>query len=623
MIERFFLFFAAVGFSLIFTPLIRSFANWARILDFPSERKVHNKPVPLLGGIAIFLSFNITIILGIIINPSYLGESIWSRWQALLLCQTIILGLGFLDDMIRVQPGIKLLFQIFVGVLIFLFGFGINNITNPLNNTVSHLGIFSFPVTIFWLLLIVNALNLMDGLDGLAAGTSLIVSMTVFAICYFTQNNGVAFVSLILAGSLLGFLKYNFYPAKIFLGDSGSLLLGFLLAVFSIQGSSKGATLVAVLAPVLALGLPIMETLLSMIRRLMRSIHLIDYPTKNGNFWALYFRGFSIFKADKDHIHHRLLKLGYSQKQAVSVLYGICIGLSVLAFLSIAFNNINFVAFLGAIVIAVFIGIKSLKYQEFKILESGLLMPVFNFPVINSRLFHAFFDLAIVSFSFFLCLTLIFREFGGQEKILFIESLPLLLLIKIIVFYLSGIYKKSWAYSSLEELISLFSAVFLSVLISAVVFEAVFGIEAFGGLVFFVLDFYLLLTFAGGFRFSYRILTNYYKKSLSRKGKKALIYGAGYKGSTVLKEIRHNGDYPVYPVGYLDDDPAKRGKDMHGCPVLGSIDDLERILSDIDISEIIISSSKIAKNKINRLAELCRQRGIIVRQFEFRFYEFP
>jgi len=132
-----------------------------------------------------------------------------------------------------------------------------------------------------------------------------------------------------------------------------------------------------------------------------------------------------------------------------------------------------------------------------------------------------------------------------------------------------------------------------------------------------------LLTFAGGFRFSYRILTNYYKKCLSRKGKKALIYGAGYKGSTVLKEIRHNGDYPVYPVGYLDDDPAKRGKVMHGCPVLGSIDDLERILSNNDISEIIISSSKIAKNKINKLAELCRQRDIIVRQFEFRFYEFP
>jgi len=535
----------------------------------------------------------------------------------------IILALGIFDDVKHLQPWAKLILQVVAGIIIVLFGFGIEAITNPFTGNLIKLGFLSLPFTVIWVVLIANALNLVDGLDGLAAGTSFIAAATIFGISYFNQNIGVSIAAIVLAGSILGFIRYNFHPAKIFLGDSGSLLLGFLLAVFSIQGSSKGATLVAVLAPILALGFPIMETLLSMIRRFMRSIHLIDYPTKNGNFRALYFQGFSVFKADKDHIHHRLLKLGYSQRQAVSTLYGICIGLSVLAFLSVALKNINLVAFLGAIMIAVFIGIKCLKYQEFKILESGLLMPIFNFPVINSRLFQAFFDLAIISFSSFLCFTLIFRGFGGLEKLLFIESLPLLLLIKIIVFYLSGIYKKSWVYSSLEELISLFSAVFLSALISALVFEAVFGIEAFGGLVFFVLDFYLLLTFAGGFRFSYRILTNYYKKSLSRKGKKALIYGAGYKGSAVLKEIRHNGDYPVYPVGYLDDDPAKRGKVMHGCPVLGSIDDLERILSNIDISEIVISSSKIAKNRINKLAELSRQRGIIVRQFEFRFYEFP
>jgi len=623
MTKYFLSFLIAAGLSLILTPLVRSFARWANVLDLPSERKIHKKPVPLLGGIPIFLSFNFAIVLGLIFDRALLSEPILSNWQGLFICQIIILALGIFDDIKHLQPWAKLIVQVVAGIIIVLFGFGIEAITNPFAGNLVKLGFFSLPFTVIWLVLIANALNLVDGLDGLAAGTSFIAAVSIFGLSYFNQNIGVSIAAIALAGSILGFVRYNFYPAKIFLGDSGSLLLGFLLAVFSIQGSSKGATLVAVLAPVLALGFPIMETLLSMIRRFMRSIHLVDYPTKNGNFRALYFRGFSIFKADKDHIHHRLLKLGYSQRQAVSALYGICIGLSVLAFLSVAFNNINLVAFLGAIVIAVFIGIKSLKYQEFKILESGLLMPIFNFPVINSRLFHAFFDLAIVSFSSFLCFTLIFRGFGGPEKLLFIESLPLLLLIKIIVFYLSGIYKKSWAYSSLEELISLFSAVFLSVLISALVFESIFGIEAFGGLVFFVLDFYLLLTFAGGFRFSYRILTNYYKKSLSRKGKKALIYGAGYKGSTVLKEIRHNGDYPVYPVGYLDDDPAKRGKVMHGCPVLGSIDDLEKILSDIDISEIIISSSKIAKNKINKLAELCRRRGIIVRQFEFRFYEFP
>jgi len=613
----------AAGLSFILTPLIRSFARWANIFDFPSERKIHKQPVPLLGGLPIFLSFNLAIILGVIFDTALLREPILSRWQGLLVCQIIILGLGIFDDIHHLQPVVKLLFQVTAGVIIVLFGFGIESIANPLTGNIIKLSFLSIPITVIWLVLITNALNLVDGLDGLAAGTSFIVATTIFGLCYFNQNIGVGIASVALAGSILGFIRYNFYPARIFLGDSGSLLLGFLLAVFSIQGSSKGATLVAVLAPVLALGLPIIETLLSMIRRFLKSIHLIDYPTKNGSFRALYFKGSSIFKADKDHIHHRLLKLGFSQRKAVAALYGICMALSVLAFLSVAFKNINLVAFLGAIVIAAFIGIRSLKYQEFKILESGLLMPLFNFPAINSRLFHAFFDLAMISFSSYLSFTLIFRGFGGPEKLLFIHSLPLLLLIKIIVFYLSGIYKKSWAYSSLEELISLLGAVFLSTLISALVFESIFGIRAFGGLVFFVLDFYLLLTFAGGFRFSYRVLTNYYKKSLSQKGRKVLIYGAGYKGSAVLKEIRHNGDYPVYPIGYLDDDPSKKGKIMHGCPVMGSIDDLEKIVSNIDISEIIISTGKIAKNKISKLTDFCRQRRIIVRQFEFRFYEFP
>jgi FlaA1/EpsC-like NDP-sugar epimerase len=171
-------------------------------------------------------------------------------------------------------------------------------------------------------------------------------------------------------------------------------------------------------------------------------------------------------------------------------------------------------------------------------------------------------------------------------------------------------------------LTGILAAVFLSSLLSLLAMETFFGVDSFGGLAYFVLDFYILLTLSGGFRFSYRVLLSYYKKGFSRRGKRILIYGAGYKGSTVLKEIRHNGDYPVNPVGYLDDDPAKKGKYVHGCQIIGSLDDLENILGDDEIAEIVVSTSKIARDRINRLIEICRQRNIIVRQFEFRFYEF-
>lgn len=623
MSERFFLFFAAAGFSLIFTPLIRGFAAWANILDIPSERKVHKKPIPLLGGIPIFLSFNLAVILGIILNQSYMNEPILSKWQALLICQIIILGLGFIDDMIHVQPGTKFIFQISVGVLIFLFGFGINNITNPFNGTILHLGLFSLPITIIWLVLIINSLNLVDGLDGLAAGTALIVSLTIFAISFFNKNNGISFVSIVLVGSILGFLRYNFHPAKIFLGDTGSMLLGFLLSVFSIQGSSKGATLVAVLAPILALGLPIMETLLSMIRRLLRSIHIIEYSTKNGNQSVLFFKGFNLFKADKDHMHHRLLKLGYSHKKAVIILYGICIALSMLAFFAVALTNLNNIAFMVAILIAFFIGVRSLRYQEFKILENGLLIPIFNFPIINRRLFQAFIDLSMISLSAYLSFVLVFKGFGSHAKDLFIGSIPVILLIKIIIFYASGLYKGFWDYSSLEEFFKILGAIFLSSLVLALVFSQIYGLDTFGGLIFFVVDFYLLLTFVGGFRASHRVLNNYYKKDFAQKSKKVLIYGAGYRGSTVLKEIRHNGSYMVSPVGFIDDDPNKKGKVMHGCTILGSIEDLENIVIKDEISEIIISTAKIGREKIRKLTEFCKDKRIVIRQFEYRFYEFP
>lgn len=623
MVKYFVAFVGAGGMALILTPLVRSFARWAKVLDIPSERKIHKQPVPLLGGLAIFLSFNLAIALTILFDKALVGETILGRWQALFVCQVIILSFGIFDDVRRLKPWVKLILQIVAGVIIVLFGFGVEAIANPLTGSMINLGFLSVPFTIFWLVLIANALNLVDGLDGLAAGTAIIAGVTIFGLSFFNQNIGIGIASIALAGSVLGFTRYNFYPAKIFLGDSGSLLLGFLLAVFSIQGSSKGATLVAVMAPVLALGLPIMETLLSIIRRFIKSIHLVDYSTKNGSVRALYFRGIPLFRADKDHIHHRLLKLGFSQKKAVALLYGICIALSLMAFLSVALKNINWVGFLGAVVLAVFVGIRRLKYDEFKILENGLLMPVFNFPIVNSRLFHTFFDLGVISFSSYICLSLVFRGFGGEAKSLFIESLPLILLIKIVIFYLTGVYKKSWMYPSLEEMTGILGAVFFSSVVTTLVMEVVFGIDAFGGLAYFVLDFYILLTLAGGIRFSYRVLMNYYKKGFSQRGKKVLIYGAGYRGSTVLREIRHNGEYPVNPVGYLDDDPAKKGKSVHGCQVLGSVDELEDILSENDIAEIIISTGKIARNRVQKLVDLCKQKGIIVRQFEFRFYEFP
>ena len=615
-------FLTSTVLGLVLTPLIRIFAGWANIYDRPSDRNIHKRPVPLLGGISIFFAFNITVILGHYFNLSLVGDPFLSRWAALLVCQTIILALGSVDDAVHLQPSVKLLFQIIVAVLMILFGFGIGAITNPFTGDIVRLGIFSAPFTILWLVGITNALNLIDGLDGLSAGTSFIVSLTIGLIAYINGNAGIVFVTLCLAGSLLGFLPYNFHPAKIFLGDSGSLLLGFILAVISIQGSSKGPALVGLLAPILALGFPIMETLLSMIRRFLRSIRIIDDPTRNGRFRTVPVSKPSIFRADKDHFHHRLLKFGYSQKKAVILLYAICIALSVLAFLVVAIEDLNLTAALAAIIIVFFIGIKRLKYDEFRILENGLLIPLFSYPIINKSLFQVFIDLGMISFSFYLSFLLLFRGFDGPVRELFVRSLSIVLLVKIVVFHFSGLYKRSWVYSRLEDALAVLKATFLSSLISVVVLAFIFKLESFGGIVLFVLDFYLLLTGVAGLRISHHVFISYYRRSAARRGKKVLIYGAGGRGSTVLREIRKNGNYSFSPAGFMDDSPEKKGIQMQGVPVLGSIEDLDEIFRENNISEIIVSTTKIGRDKIKRLTEFGKQKGIVIRQYEYRFYEF-
>ncbi|MFW9972597.1 MAG: hypothetical protein ACFFDF_20595 [Candidatus Odinarchaeota archaeon] len=623
MIKYLFYFSVSTAIAFAITPFIRILAKKAKILDFPSERKIHDKPIPLLGGLPIFFSFNLTMLLGYVLNNSNVKNFLLKNWKPLLACQIIILILGVLDDLKKLQPRLKFLIQIFVGCLLLLFGFGIHTISNPFTDGVIQLGIFSIPITILWVVGITNALNLIDGLDGLAAGTSLIVCTTLFGISFFYQNLYIAFVSLILAGSILVFLRYNFYPAKIFLGDSGSLLLGFLLAILSIEGSYMGATLVAVLAPVLALGFPIVETLLSMIRRLLRSVHIVDYPSKNGKFKALFFKGFSMFEGDKDHVHHRLLKLGFSQRRAVLILYALCAALCVFAFITVAFKNLNITVFLGAIFIAFLIGIRSLDYQEFKILESGLLLPLFNFPIINKKVFQAFLDLFFISVSYYLSFILVFKNFGGFEKNLFIQTLPIVLVLKIIIFYFSGLYKGSWYYTSVEDLLMVSKSLVLSSLGAIIILSLFFGLGSFGGLTFFVIEFYLLSTMIAGYRASYKVISSLYNRNSGNKKRKVLIYGAGHRGSVALKEMKYNGSYFFSPVGFIDDDSEKKGKVLHNCPILGSIDDIDQVVNNNDIAEIVISTDKIKKDKIRWLIDFSKQKGIVIRQFEFRFYEFP
>jgi UDP-GlcNAc:undecaprenyl-phosphate GlcNAc-1-phosphate transferase len=282
--------------SAMLTPVIKKFAVKIKVIDIPKDnRRVHKKPIPLLGGLAIYFSFVLTLVL----KTGKLSQS----EMGILIGATIIALGGFLDDKFEIRPWQKLLFQITAALVLTIYGVKIVYITNPISSAElsMSIGLFSIPLTIIWVVGITNALNLIDGLDGLAAGVAFISAVTIFIIAFLNGRNEAAVLTVILAGAILGFLPYNFNPASIFMGDTGAQLLGFLLAAISIKGTIKSATAFAIAVPLLALGIPIYDTLFAMIRRKIN--------------------GKPIMQADKGHLHHRLLDMGLNQRQAVIIMY--------------------------------------------------------------------------------------------------------------------------------------------------------------------------------------------------------------------------------------------------------------------------------------------------------------
>ncbi|NIO20217.1 MAG: undecaprenyl/decaprenyl-phosphate alpha-N-acetylglucosaminyl 1-phosphate transferase, partial [Candidatus Aenigmarchaeota archaeon] len=225
-------------------------------------------------------------------------------------------------------------------IILFFFGFEIQSISNPFGNAI-HLGWFSLPLTVFWLVGLSNAFNLIDGIDGLASGVAFFATSALLAVALFLGNILPSLFTAALAGATLGFLRYNFNPAKIFMGDSGSLFLGFTIAAISIHGSEKAHAAVAILIPIVALGLPIMDTLLAIARRV--------------------YRGLPIPTADKEHIHHRLIKYGFSHRRTALVLYSFCIILSSLAVLLAISSSVLVGIILAFLGLFIFWGIKQYK----------------------------------------------------------------------------------------------------------------------------------------------------------------------------------------------------------------------------------------------------------------------
>ena len=300
----------AVSFTaaLLMTPQVKKFAEKIGAMDVPKdERRVHNHPIPRMGGLAIFIGFLLSLLIFSDMNTKVMG---------MLIGASLIVGMGAVDDIVSLSPWVKLGVQVAAALVVIRCGIMFDAITNPLffsDINRIEIGLLAVPITVIWIVGCTNAVNLIDGLDGLAVGVSAISSITMLVVALFLEEPDVAVILCALTGACLGFVPYNLNPAKIFMGDVGSQFLGFVLATVSIIGLFKLHAIITFLVPLMALAIPLADTVFAFCRRILH--------------------GQSPFVADKGHFHHRLLAMGLNQKQAVAVLYGVSAVLGLLAVL--------------------------------------------------------------------------------------------------------------------------------------------------------------------------------------------------------------------------------------------------------------------------------------------------
>ncbi|CAI6081201.1 putative undecaprenyl-phosphate N-acetylglucosaminyl 1-phosphate transferase [Paenibacillus sp. JJ-100] len=351
-------FIVSMGLALALTPLVKKFAVRIGAMDTPNARKVHTRIMPRLGGLGIFLAFIITVAALLPFVSAWFTARDMSFVSAFLIGGTIIVLIGALDDRFELSAKVKLLGQLLAAaVVVFGFNIRVDFVNIPFQDAYSSLESWvSIPLTILWIVGVTNAINLIDGLDGLAAGVSGIAIGTIAVMSFLMGNTMIALMCLVLLGSIIGFLFFNFHPAKIFMGDTGSLFLGFSLAMLSMLGF-KQIAVVSFITPLIIIGVPLSDTLFAIIRRAVQRK--------------------PIFSPDKGHLHHCLRELGFSHRQTVLIIYGIAAFFGVLAIIqsSAAMFEANWVTFVVICIMMFFLQVGA----EVIGLVSKTKKPVINF----------------------------------------------------------------------------------------------------------------------------------------------------------------------------------------------------------------------------------------------------
>ncbi|MFC1699097.1 hypothetical protein ACFL1I_03945 [Candidatus Omnitrophota bacterium] len=582
-----FAFGSALTLALIITPLVAKLAGKYGYLAQPDQLKWHKNPTALFGGVAIYIAFLIPLFFFLKIDRNIFG---------LLLGSGFIFALGLIDDLLHIKPQLKLIGQILASCI--LLAWGIKFEIVPVRWMV-------LPLTIFWFVGITNAFNLLDNMDGLACGVAAITCIFLFIYSLLSGIYSVALICAILAGSCLGFLRYNFYPARIFMGDCGSMFLGLSIALVAVIGTSGHVSnlIVTLAIPVLILAVPIFDTtFVTFVRRL---------------------RGQPISRGGKDHTSHRLVFLGLSEPKAVLLLYllSTLFGLIALLYAKIDIIIVSILAVLAVIVVFLFgVFLNETKAYSDKQMESfkrnhfqkgkTALNTIF---LHKRRIAEVIIDLVLICIAHYVAYLLRFEgRISPANFHLIMNSLPWLIVFRLGCFYYFGLYQGIWRYVSIKDLVATFKASTLSSLL-IILFLTVFFRFAEYSRVVFIIDWILVMFLTLGMRILIRVLHESFV-SLTPGEKRVLIFGAGDAGEMALRELRNNKALNYHLIGFLDDNPKKIGRRIHGVPVLGSRDNLERLVRGKNIAEVIIAIPSANQEAMDSFFQECQKCGVKYRR---------
>lgn len=577
---------AALGLATLLTPAAGRLAGRIGLVAYPKRDRWHRSPTPLMGGVAIFFG----IVPLFLLTAEGVSAHALDRFGALLVGATLIFLLGLIDDLKTLPPYAKLLGQI-VAACVLVAGL-------PIGRYLPW-SVLMVPVTIFWIVGVTNAFNLLDNMDGLAAGIAAIVALALFVFNVVQGDQQTALLCVVVAGACGGFLIFNFNPARIFMGDSGSLLLGYLLSGIVVLGAAKAGSELALtlLVPVGVMALPILDTTLVTI---VRSLH--RRPISMGG---------------RDHLSHRLVALGLNERSAVLVLYAVSI---LFGGLAVAANFLSgpVTLLLGSLLV-LGIGFFGIYLGQVRIYTEADYARMASQPGLVGKLVlggswlykrqvaEMVLDLALV------CLGLLAAyliRFDGVLERHFVEQfatiLPWIVSIKLVTLFGMGVYRSVWRYMGSSDMLRLAIASTVGSALAAVAIQLAFRGEGGAPRAVLLVDWLVVTALLIAARMSFVLIRDLLARLRRRDLVRVLIVGAGDTGELVLRSMARSRTRAYRVVGFLDDDRAMRDRAIHGVRVLGPSSAIGEVVDREGVQEVVLTTSQHA----DHLAAECRRRGI-------------